>query len=146
MVILPVGLMLAQLILSGPVTRFSRNHAMKNAAGYIKDLDAYHNRYRRYPAGLQAMYKDYHPEVTGVEKYYYQPHGDFYNLSFEQPRFLLDNIGTREWLVYNPGDENRAYSHTSWFLLLTPEQLEQSQGWYDSANAGQKHWKYFLFD
>ena len=93
---------------------------------------------------LQAQNKDYYPDITGVEKYLYAPHKKGYNLSFEQPRFLLDQIGTREWVVYNPLDENSVYSHTAW--LLPTEQSEPSQGWYASGNTGHAHWKYFLFD
>jgi hypothetical protein len=59
---------------------------------------------------------------------------------------LFDNIGTREWVVYNPRDEHRMYSHTSWFLLLSPEELERSQGWYAVHDSPTPHWKYFSFD
>jgi hypothetical protein len=80
-----------------------------------------------------------------VERYVYVPQGDSYNLSFEQPRFLLDRFGTREWVVYNPRDEHRVYSHTAW-LLPPPGVAEASQGWYASGETGHAHWMYFLFD
>jgi hypothetical protein len=92
------------------------------------------------------MYKDYYPNTVGVEKFHYLPFGNSYNLSFEQPRFFLDIIGTKEWVVYNPKDEHRVYSHTSWFLLLSPEESEIRQGWYSSADTKHKHWKSFFFD
>jgi len=146
MICLPVLILIFQLVLIKPVTQWSRNRAITNADELIDHLENFHKNYGRYPLTLQAMYKDYFPEITAIEKYYYLPDGDSYNISFEQPRFLLDNFGTREWVVYNPRDEHSVYSHTSWFLLLSPEELEHSQGWYASGDLGQAHWRYFLFD
>lgn len=146
LIALPVLIFVIQLVLLKPVKHWSRNKVITNAKTFISHIEDYHKRYGRYPLTLQAMYKDYYTQVVGIEKYHYLPNGDSYNLSFEQPRFILDNIGTREWVVYNPRDEHRVYSHTSWFLLLSPEELEQSQGWYASGETGHAHWKYFLFD
>lgn len=144
MICLPTITLLLQLILAGPMTRMSRNHAIENASQFIRDIEEFHKQRGTYPLTLQAQNKDYYPDVVGVEKYLYAPHKKGYNLSFEQPRFLLDRFGTREWVVYNPLDENSMYSHTTW--LLPSEQSEPSQGWYASGNTGREHWKYFLFD
>lgn len=119
---------------------------MANSAEFIRDIEAYHDAYGHYPVSLAAMWKDYDPNVVGIEKYHYSPHGDTYNLFFEQPRFFFDNIGTREWVVYNPQDEHRMYSHTAWLLQLSPEELERSQGWYAVHTGSRPHWKYFWFD
>lgn len=146
LLVLPLFTLLLQLLLAKPLTQWSRNTVMENAGEFITHLEAFHKKHGRYPPTLQAMNRDYYPQSAGVEKYHYSPHGDSYNLSFEQPRFILDDFGTREWVVYNPRDEQRAYSHTAWFLLLSPEELERSQGWYASAEAGRTHWKRFLFD
>ena len=143
---LPVFILIIQLFLTKPVTHWSRNKAIENAGEYISHLREFRTKYGYYPRSLQAMHKDYSRQITGIDKYHYLPYADSYNLSFEQPRFLFDVIGTREWVVYNPKDEHRAYSHTAWFLLLTPQQLEISQGWYSSSELEQLHWKYFLFD
>ena len=146
LIFIPIILLLFQLTLAAPFTEFSRNRAIANSNEFINDIEAYRDEYGHYPVSLVAMWKDYYPDVVGVEKYHYLPYGQSYNLFFEQPRFLLDNIGTREWVVYNPDDEQRMYSHTAWFLLLTPEELDRSQGWYDVHDAGSPHWKYFWFD
>ena len=146
LILIPLILLLFQLTLAAPLTEFSRNRAMANSHEFITDIEAYQDEYGHYPVSLVAMWKDYYPDVVGVEKYHYLQYGESYNLFFEQPRFLLDNFGTREWVVYNPQDEQRVYSHTSWFLLLTPEELETSQGWYDVHDAARPHWKYFWFD
>lgn len=143
---IPIVLMFFQVTLAGRVTEFSRNHAIANSNEFIRDIEAYHDEYGHYPVSLQAMWKDYYPDVVAIEKFHYLPFGESYNLFFEQPRFLFDNLGTREWVVYNPNDEHRMYSHTAWFLLLTPEELERSQGWYAVHNASPPHWKYFWFD
>ena len=145
-IILPVSVLIVQVVLLKPVTTWSRNRAMENAEEYIADIEGYHTKYGQYPTGLQAQDKDYQPGVTGVEKYHYLAFGDSYNLSFEQPRFFFDQFGTREWVVYNPQDEHRSYSHTAWFMSFTPEQMNSTQGWYKSGNTNRAHWKYFLFD
>jgi hypothetical protein len=145
LVCLPVLVLAAQLALVAPMTRASRDRAIANARAFIGDIEQYHARNGRYPASLQAQNRDYYPDVVGVERYIYVPQGDSYNLSFEQPRFLLDRFGTREWVVYNPRDEHRVYSHTAW-LLPPPEVAEPSQGWYASGETGYAHWMYFLFD
>mgnify|MGYP007132077141 CR=1 FL=1 len=145
LVSLPVLALTAQLALVAPMTEASRDRAIVNASAFIADIEQYHARHGRYPASLQAQNRDYYPDVVGVERYVYVPQGDAYNLSFEQPRFLLDRFGTREWVVYNPQDQHRVYSHTAW-LLPPPEVEEPSQGWYASGATDHAHWMYFFFD
>lgn len=144
LIYLPVFTLLLQLTIAKPLTQLSRNRAIENADRFIRHIEEYNTQQGQYPLTLQAQYKDYFPDVVGVEKYLYAPYKKGYNLSFEQPRFLLDKFGTREWVVYNPLDENRVYSHTAW--LLSTEQVEPIQGWYASGETGHQHWKYFLFD
>ena len=145
LVCLPVVALAAQLALAAPMARASRDRAIANASAFIGDIEQYHARHGRYPVSLQAQNRDYYADVVGVERYIYVPQDDSYNLSFEQPRFLLDRFGTREWVVYNPRDEHRVYSHTAW-LLPPPDVAEPSQGWYASGETGHAHWMYFLFD
>jgi hypothetical protein len=145
LVFLPLLARASQLALPAPMARSSRDRAIANARAFIGDIEQYHARHGRYPASLQAQNRDYYPDVVGVERYIYVPQGDSYNLFFEQPRFLLDRFGTREWVVYNPRDEHRVYSHTAW-LLPPPDVAEPSQGWYASGETGHAHWLYFLFD
>jgi hypothetical protein len=146
LILLPIALILAQLLLAAPLTDWSRNRAMANSAEFIGHIEAYRAQYGRYPTTLLAQHKDYYPDVIGIEKYHYSPQGDSYNLFLEQPRFAFDSFGTREWVVYNPRDEHRMYSHTSWFMLLSPEEQERGQGWYAVHDTGIAHWKSFLFD
>lgn len=130
LIIIPLTLLFFQVVLADPLTEFSRNHAIANSNKFVNDIEEYHAKYGHYPVSLAAMWKDYYPDIVGTEKFHYSPFGKSYNLFFEQPRFLFNNIGTREWVVYNPNNEHRMFSHTAWFLLLTPEELERSQGWY----------------
>jgi len=146
LILLPIFILIIQLVLAKPLTQWSRNRAIANANEYISDVKDFHTKYGHYPQSIQAMHKDYLPLIAGIEKYHYLQYGDSYNISFEQPRFLFDVFGTREWVVYNPKDEQRAYSHTSWFLLFSPGQFERSQGWYASGITEHSQWKYFLFD
>lgn len=144
-IILPVFVLILQLVLAKPLTQQSRNRAIANAKAFIENIDNYYAVKGHYPVSIQAQHKDYESNVVGVEKYHYSPHNNSYDLSFEQPRFLLDIFGTREWVVYNPRDEQQSYSHTAWRLSSLPG-VEQAQGWYSSGNTGHPHWKYFLFD
>ena len=82
----------------------------------------------------------------GLSGTIYRPERDAYNLYFEQPRFLLDNVGTLEFVVYNPLDEHLMVSHPSFMLRLTPAQFASSPGWYEVHDAETDHWRYFWFD
>jgi hypothetical protein len=146
LIIIPLAVLLLQVLLAAPLTEFSRNHAIANSSEFVSHIETFHSEYGHYPVTLAAMWKDYYPDVVGIEKFHYAPYGESYNLFFEQPRLLFDTMGTREWVVYNPKDEPRMFSHTAWFLLLTPEELERSQGWYAVHNAKVPHWKSFWFD
>jgi hypothetical protein len=146
LIVLPVSILTVQLLIAKPITDWSRDRTISNSNDYVKDIEIFYSKNGYYPTTLQAMYKDYYPNTVGVEKFHYLPFKNSYNLSFEQPRFLLDIFGTKEWVVYNPKDEHRVYSHTSWFLLLSPQESEIRQGWYSSANTKHKHWKSFYFD
>jgi hypothetical protein len=145
LVLLPVVALGAQLALAGPLTTSSRARAIANARPFIDHIEAYRAAQGRYPASLQAQNRDYDPHVVGVEAYVYAASGDSYDLSFEQPRFLLDRFGTREWVVYNPRGAHRSYSHTAW-RLGEPAEQDRSQGWYASGETGYPGWRYFLFD
>ncbi len=142
---LPLAAMAAQLALGAPLSRASRDRAISGAHAFIADIEQYHASHGRYPVSLQAQNRDYRTGVVGTEGYLYAPQGDSYNLSFEQPRFLLDRFGTREWIVYNPHDTHRVYSHAAW-LLPPPDVVAPSQGWYASRQTGHAHWMSFLFD
>jgi hypothetical protein len=146
LIFIPIAVLLLQFVLATPLTEWSRENAIANSSEFIRDIEAYRTQHGSYPTSLLAQWKDYYPNVVGIEKYHYSPHGDSYNVFFEQPRFVLDIFGTREWVVYNPRDEHRVYSHTAWFLLLSPQELERSQGWYAVHDTSRPHWKYFLFD
>jgi hypothetical protein len=146
LIVLPLSVLTVQLLIAKPITNLSRDRTIANAKDYIIEIEKIYTRNGYWPKTLQAMYKDYYPNIVGVEKFHYLPFGNSYNLSFEQPRFFLDIIGTKEWVVYNPKDEHRVYSHTSWFLLLSPQEPEIRQGWYSSTDTKHKHWKSFFFD
>ena len=73
----------------------------------------------KFPSTLNALWKDHKTGIGGIEKYHYSHHDTTYNLFFEQPKFMLDQIGTRE---------------------------RTTQGWYASFETGIPHWKYFWFD
>jgi hypothetical protein len=123
----------------------SRNRAMRNAAPLIAAIERHRAEHGRYPPSLLASWGDFAPGVIGIERYYYEPHFDAYNLVFEQFTYRL---GTDEYLVYNPRDEQVFTAHAVDILELTPAQLalERTRGHYEEGPASQPHWKYFRFD
>jgi len=112
LLVTPMVTLAAQLVLATPATRASRDRAIAGAAALIADLESYRVRHGRYPESLEAQHADYATGVVGIERYHYASRGDSFDLSFEQPRFLLDDLGAREWLVYNPRDESRVPTAT----------------------------------
>lgn len=142
----PIAVLLLQILLATPLTKASRNHAIATSAELINAIEAYRTSNGYYPTSLLATWPDYSPDVVGIEQYHYMAQGDSYNLFFQQPRFLLDDIGVREFVVYNPLDEHMMISHTSWILLLRPAELRRSQGWYAVRHDPTPHWRYFWFD
>lgn len=144
--ILPPAILLFQLVAAGPTTAASRARSIAHAEQFITDIDAYHARHGAYPNFVSGVWKDYQPTTFGVDKFDYAAYGEGYNLSFEQPRFLLDDFGAREFVVYNPRDEHLMISHASWVLIFTPVQLRRNQGWFKVQDAGPPHWRYFWFD
>jgi len=141
-----LAVLIFQIAAAAPLTAASRARAIASSAEMIANIEAYREAQGRYPNSLLGVWKDYYPRVVGVERYYYRPERDAYNLYFEQPRFLLDNIGTREFVVYNPRDEHFMVSHPSCMLRLTPAQFASYGGWYEVHDAETDHWRYFWFD
>lgn len=146
LIVIPMTLLIAQLLLAAPLTASSRHHAITMSAEIIADIEAYHTQHGGYPSSLVAVWQDYAPSVVGTPQYHYAPSGDSYNLVFEQPRFLFDEIGIREFVVYNPQESHTMISHDSWILFFTPDELPENQGWNQVNAASSPHWKYFWFD
>jgi hypothetical protein len=123
----------------------SRNRAIRNSARLLAAIEDHHARNGKYPTSLLAEWPDYEPRVIGIREYRYEPHGEGYNLVFEQFNY---RFGTREFVVYNPRDEHVMTAHASDILELTPAQLglERMRGHYASHYLSQPHWKIFWFD
>jgi hypothetical protein len=141
----PLVVALLQKALVAPMIESSRNRAIRNSAQLIADIEQYRAVNGRYPASLLSVWEDYLPGVIGIREYWYEPSGEAYNVVFEQPAL---NFGTREFVVYNPRDEQGLTSHKLDRARLTPAQLvvEQTRGHYAVHDAAHPHWKYFWFD
>ena len=145
MLIVPIAVAILQVVLAGPATEFSRSRAIRNSAPLIADIEQYRAVHGRYPTSLLSVWPDYSPTIIGISEYHYEPSGDAYNLFFEQGTFQL---GTREFVMYNPRDQQVMTSHKMDLLQLTPAQLalDQTRGHYAVHDAPHPHWKYFWFD
>lgn len=144
--LLPISLLVFQFIIDKPLTDWSRNKAIANSQQLIDDIESHKTEHGSYPPTLNAVWKDYNPRVTGIEKYHYTFDGSSYNLYFEQPRFFLDRFGTREFVVYNPDGTHLMLSHTAWHMHWTRSQARATQGWYKANDTSIPYWKYFWFD
>lgn len=138
---------LAVVLLQQPIVRrgveFSRNRAIRNAAPLIADIEQHRTERQTYPVSLLSVWRDYATGVIGIERFHYERSGDAYNLVFEQPAV---DFGTREFVVYNPRDEQSATAHVMDILEFTPEHLERTRGSYAVRTTRHPHWKYFWFD
>ena len=145
LVIMPLAVALLQMAVIAPAIEFSRSRAIRNTAQLIADIEQYRAANGRYPASLLSVWADYKPGVIGIKEYHYEPSGDAYNVFFEQPAL---HFGTREFVMYNPRDQQAMTSHKMDRLQLTPQQLalEQSRGHYAVHDAPHPHWKYYWFD
>ncbi len=145
LLIVPVAVTLLQMAIVAPAIEFSRSRAIRNIERLIADIERYRAVHGRYPTSLLSVGEDYWPGIIGIEKYHYEPSGDAYNLFFEQFAF---HFGTREFVMYNPRDQQAMTSHKMDLLELTPQQLalEQSRGHYAVHDAPHPHWRYFWFD
>jgi hypothetical protein len=146
LIVLPMAALVLQLILAAPLRDASRSRAIANASELIAEIEGYREDNGNYPESLLSVWKDYSPGVVGIEAYYYAPTGGSYNLVFEQPRFLLDDLGAREFVVFSPDDNQSMISHDSWILFFSPADLLSNQGWYSRQTTGSPGWVSFLFD
>lgn len=143
MVIIPVAVVILRCALIVPAVDYSTNHAIEQSMVMIQDLEEYYSENGQYPVSLQGLWKDYYPNVMGIEKYYYEPNGKAYNLFFEQ---LSSDLFAREIVMYNKLDEHIIRSHPSFIFRLTPEEFERYRGYFAEFDLPKQHWKYFLFD
>jgi hypothetical protein len=89
------------------------------------------------------VWPDIWPEVAGIPQFHYEPHGEGYNLVFEQ---FVYTFGTREFVVYNPRGEHVMTSHALDLLELSSASLDRARGFYAVVDAPQPGWKYFRSD
>lgn len=143
LMVVPVGAVLLQLALVAPGIDFSRERAIRNSVPLIADIERYRVTRGEYPRSLLSVWKDYEPGIVGVSQYHYESSGDAYNLFFEQ---LTRQVGTREFVVYNPLDEQVMTSHDADILQLTPGELAPRRGFYGVQPTSHPHWKLFWFD
>lgn len=145
LIAVPIAVALLQWALVNRAVEMSRNRAIANSAPLIAAIEEYRNRNGRYPTSLLAAWPDIMPRVMGIRQYHYEPHGDAYNLVFEQFNYRL---GTREFVVYNPRDEHVMTAHAIDILEMTPNQLalERTRGHNARHDLPQPHWKLFWFD
>lgn len=141
--VVPVVILAAQTLLVGPISSSARNRGIANSAPLIAEIEDYRSRHGEYPVSLFSLYGDCKPSIIGVERYYYEPSGDAYNVIFEEPSL---EFGMRRFVVYNPRDEQRVTVHELDRLRLDGAALDADNAGYTLVEPlPQPHWKAFLF-
>jgi hypothetical protein len=143
LVLVPVSVLALQRAIAGPVYEASRDRAIRNAGAMIAAIERHRATRGAYPPSLLSVWGDFDPSVAGIDRYRYEPSGDGYNLAFEQPTFVL---GLREFVVYNPRDEQAMTSHDRDLLELSGASLDRQRGFFASGPTPHPHWKFFRFD
>lgn len=143
MAVAPIVIFAIQSALVDPVTNYGRDRVIANSAPLIAEIERYHARHGAYPVSIFALYGDVKPAVVGVQRYYYEPSSDAYNLIFEEPS---PAFGLRRFVVYNPRDKQRLTVHETERLLLDEAGLDADNAGYTVVQPlPQPHWKAFLF-
>jgi hypothetical protein len=143
LVIIPIVVVGLRCALIAPAVNYSTNQAIEHSFELIQDLEEYYSENGQYPVSFQGLWKDYYPNVRGIEKYVYEPNGEAYNLFFEQ---FPSDLFAREIVMYNKLDEHIIRSHPSFIFRLTPEEFARYRGYFAELQLPQQHWKYYLFD
>lgn len=145
MILVPCILVTAQLAFLPAAVVTSRTRTIEGSAPFIRAIEGYRVVHGRYPVSLASVHHDYDPPTVGVERYDYEPHGQAYNVFFEQPTFP---IGMQEFVMYNPLDEHAMIVHNQDLLESPVAQVEQERRFHARAarDAGVLRWKYFWFD
>ena len=146
LIVVPVVGSVLQFLLFAPMTSFSRNRTMNQAAVLLAGIHRHYAEKAIYPDSLVALWPDFRPGIVGIPQYQYARHGNAYTLSFRQPSLVFPGFGREEVVVYNPRDEHLFPSHAAWALEWSMEQRMARQGWMVSMETGRPHWKYLWFD
>jgi hypothetical protein len=143
LIVLPIVAAAFKFTLVGPAAEFSRNRAIDDSATLVRDIERYRDTHGQYPRSLESLWDDYRPSVKCVERFHYEPNGDFYNVYFEHFAVALY---MQEIVMYNKRDEQDFSSHNIDLLQLSAAELNRVRGYTSVHDAGRPHWKYFLFD
>lgn len=143
LVVAPILMLAVQLAFMESIASSARNRVIANSAPLIAEIERYHARRGAYPISIFALYGDVKPAIVGVQRYYYEPSGDAYNLIFEEPS---PAFGLRRFVVYNPRDKQRLTVHETDRLRLDDAGLEVDNAGYTIVEPlPQPHWKLFTF-
>jgi hypothetical protein len=143
LVAVPVLAIALQLWLVPLVAERSRQRGIANSAQLIAEIEAFRSARGHYPVSLLALHQDYEPAVIGIRGYSYAPHGEGFNLYFENPP---SELGAREIVMFNARGEHFFTSHDSDLLRWTPEQVLSRRTYVERRDSPAANWKSFLFD
>ena len=141
-IVAPLVLLFLQRPLVAPATEFARDRAIGNSAGLIADIERFRASRGHYPVSLHSVWEDYDPSIMGIDRYHYEPHGEAYNLFFEEPS---SEIGVRVFVVFNPRRADDDEPRHGLAAALAPRSAAPT-GLLRVAAGSQPHWKSFLFD
>ncbi|MGC4127998.1 MAG: hypothetical protein QM564_00240 [Bergeyella sp.] len=141
LIIIPLTVVSIRLAYFEKVKDKSTDFVIQQSEQLIADIEAYKNTNGHYPYSLLSAIEDYHTEVSGIPRFYYEVKGNAYNLYFEQTSNML---GTEEIVMYNKLDEQEMTVHNQDLLRIPYDNI--IHGHHKVLELPQKHWKIFLFD
>jgi hypothetical protein len=140
-IFIPLTVVFIRLTYFEKVKDQSTNFVIKQSKLLIHDIESYKKTNGHYPISIQSTIEDYHTSVSGIQRFYYEPNGNAYNLYFEQ---VSNMLGTQEIVMYNKLGEHEMTVHNEDLLRIAPENI--IRGYHKVADLPQQHWKIFYFD
>jgi hypothetical protein len=140
-ILIPLTVLLVRMAYLEKVKTRTTDFVIKQSEQLIQDIESYRKTNGHYPLSLQSTIEDYKTFVSGIERFHYEPHGDAYNLYFEQ---FSDVIGTQEIVMYNKLNEHEMTVHNQDLLRITSENIRR--GYHQVDELSHAHWKTFYFD
>lgn len=140
---IPIILLTFRTVVLPTMAEWSRTRAIQHSAPLVREIELFHKRMGHYPVSLHSLNPDVPTGVVGLERFFYEPNGDSYNVFFVRPSIQLD---AQEVVVFNPRDEHRFASHELDLLQYDGDHLDLRRGDRRRTQLQHAHWVSILFD
>lgn len=143
LVAVPIVLIAFRTAAVPQAAQWSRDRAIRHSAPLIAEIEAFRTRRGFYPISLQSLHGDVPTGVVGLERFYYEPNGEAYNLYFVRPHIQIDAI---EVVMFNSLGEHRFASHELDLLQYDGAELGLRRGDRRQTPLPDPQWVSILLD